>query len=49
MSMNDIENELVAHRVVQYKLTIPEGVTSEQIVQRLRDDTVLIGDIKEVL
>jgi UPF0755 protein len=47
MSMNDIENELVAHRVVRYKLTIPEGLTSEQIVQRLRDDPVLIGDIKE--
>jgi UPF0755 protein len=47
MSMNDIENELVAHHVVRYKLTIPEGLTSEQIVQRLRDDTVLIGDIKE--
>jgi UPF0755 protein len=47
MSMNDIENELVAHRVVRYKLTIPEGLTGEQIVQRLRDDPVLIGDIKE--
>ncbi len=47
MSMNDIENELVAHHVVRYKLTIPEGLTTEQIVQRLRDDTVLIGDIKE--
>ncbi len=47
MSMNDIESELVAHRVVRYKLTIPEGLTSDQIVQRLRDDTVLIGDIKE--
>ena len=47
MSMNDIENELVAHRVVRYKLTIPDGLTSEQIVQRLRDDPVLIGDIKE--
>jgi UPF0755 protein len=47
MSMNDIENELVAHRVVRYKLTIPEGLTSEQIVERLRDDPVLIGDVKE--
>jgi UPF0755 protein len=47
MSMNDIENELVAHRVVRYKLTIPEGLTSEEIVERLRDDPVLIGDIKE--
>jgi UPF0755 protein len=47
MSMNDIENELVAHRVVMYKLTIPEGLTSEQIVQRLREDEVLAGDVKE--
>ena len=41
VSMNDVENELVAHRVVMYKLTIPEGLTSEQIVQRLRDNDVL--------
>ncbi len=47
MSMNDIENELVAHRVVRYKLSIPDGLTSEQIAERLRDDPVLIGDIKE--
>jgi UPF0755 protein len=48
MSMNDIENELVAHRVVMYKLTIPEGLTSEQIVQRLRENDVLVGDVKEI-
>ena len=47
MSMNDIENELVAHRVVMYKLTIPEGLTSEQIVERLRENEVLAGDVKE--
>ena len=47
MSMNDIENELIAHRVVRYKLTIPEGLTSEQIVDRLREDTVLTGDVRE--
>ena len=48
MSMNDIENELLAHRVVMYKLTIPEGLTSEQIVERLREDDVLSGDVKDV-
>ncbi|HSU98498.1 MAG TPA: endolytic transglycosylase MltG, partial [Roseiarcus sp.] len=48
MSMNDVENELIAHRVVRYKLTLPEGLTSEQVVDRLRDDTVLTGDIREV-
>src|SRR5580693_10396386 len=47
MSMNEIENELLAHRVVRYKLTIPEGLTSEQVVDRLRDDTVLTGDVRE--
>jgi UPF0755 protein len=47
MSMNDIENELVAHRVVMYKLTIPEGLTSSQIVERLRENDVLGGDVKE--
>jgi UPF0755 protein len=48
MSMNDVENELIAHRVVRYKLTIPEGLTSEQVVDRLREDTVLTGDVREL-
>ena len=48
MSMNDVENELIAHRVVRYKLTVPEGLTSEQVVDRLREDTVLTGDVREV-
>ena len=48
MSMNDVENELIAHRVVRYKLTIPEGLTSEQVVDRLREDTVLTGDLREL-
>ena len=47
MSMNDIENELIAHRVIRYKITIPEGLTSEQVVDRLHEDTVLTGDIRE--
>jgi UPF0755 protein len=47
MSMNEIENELIAHRVVRYKLTVPEGLTSEQVVDRLREDTVLTGEIRE--
>jgi UPF0755 protein len=47
VSMNDIESLLAGHHVVLHKLTIPEGLTSEQVVQRLRDDDVLTGDIKE--
>ena len=48
VSMNELENQLIAHHVVMYKLTIPEGLTSEQIVQRLRDNDVLVGDVKEI-
>ncbi len=48
VSMNDIETLLASHKVVQHKLTVPEGLTSDQIVQRLRDDDVLVGDIREV-
>ena len=48
VSMNDVENELIAHRVVRYKLTVPEGLTSEQVVDRLREDTVMTGDVREV-
>ena len=48
ISMNEIESELAARRVVQHKLTIPEGLTSDQIAQRLRDDDVLVGDVREI-
>jgi UPF0755 protein len=47
VSLRQVEEELIAHKVVQHKLSIPEGLTSDQIVQRLRDDDVLVGDIKE--
>ena len=45
--MNEIESLLASHKVVLHKVTVPEGLTSEQIVQRLRDNDVLVGDIKE--
>jgi UPF0755 protein len=48
VSMNEIENELIVHHVVRYKLTVPEGLTSEQVVDRLREDPVLVGEIREI-
>jgi UPF0755 protein len=33
---------------IEYRITIPEGLTSEQIVGRLRDNDVLTGDIARV-
>ncbi len=47
LSMREVEDMLAHHRVVRHKLSVPEGLTSEQIVQRLRDDELLSGDIKE--
>jgi UPF0755 protein len=47
ISMNEIERLLASRKVVQHKITLPEGLTSEQIVERLREDDVLVGDVKE--
>jgi UPF0755 protein len=46
-SVRDVENELLSGKVVLHSITIPEGLTSDQIVQRLNDNDVLAGDIKE--
>jgi UPF0755 protein len=47
VSMREVEDMLAHHRVLKHKLTIPEGLTSEQIVERLKADDLLAGEIKE--
>jgi UPF0755 protein len=47
-SLRDVVATIVEGRVVSHQLTIPEGLTSEQIVARLLDDDVLTGNIKEI-
>jgi UPF0755 protein len=47
VSLRQVEDELVAGKVVLHSLTIPEGLTSDQVVQRVRDNDVLVGEIKE--
>ena len=39
---------LAEGKTITYKVTIPEGLTSEQIVDRLKADANLAGDIAEV-
>ena len=46
-SLREVEETLVSGKAVQHKLTIPEGWTTEQIMQRLRDNDVLVGEVKE--
>jgi UPF0755 protein len=36
-----------AKNAILHALTIPEGLTSEQIVQRVREDDVLVGEVRE--
>jgi UPF0755 protein len=44
-SMADIMDAMVSGRGILYSLTIPEGLTSEQIVARLRSEDILAGDM----
>lgn len=46
-SLREVIDELVAGKQVMHSLTIPEGLTSEQIVQRLRESDLLAGDLIE--
>src|SRR5579863_8888565 len=36
-SMRQVKAQLASGKVLQHKLTIPEGLTSEQVLQRIRD------------
>lgn len=47
-SIRSIVETLSEGRSVLMKVTVPEGLTSYQIVERLRADQSLIGDIREV-
>ncbi len=47
-SLRDVVATIVEGRVVPHQLTVPEGLTSEQIVARLLDDDILTGNIKEI-
>jgi UPF0755 protein len=47
-SLADVVNTIIENKVVQHTLTIPEGLTSEQIVARLLENNALSGQIKEI-
>jgi UPF0755 protein len=48
VSLREVIDEMVAGRQVLHSLTIPEGLTSEQIVQRLRESDMLAGDVVDI-
>jgi UPF0755 protein len=47
-SLQDVINTIIEGKVVQHAITIPEGLTSQQIVQRLLDTDILAGNIREI-
>jgi UPF0755 protein len=47
-SLRDVVATMVEGKVVAHQVSIPEGLTSDQIVARLLQDDVLTGDIKEI-
>src|SRR5262247_2358822 len=47
-SLHDVVDTLIEGKVIQHQVTIPEGLTSEQIVARLLENDVLGGPIKEI-
>jgi UPF0755 protein len=46
-SLHDVINTIIEGKVVQHQVTVAEGLTSEQIVQRLMEADFLTGNIKE--
>ena len=47
-SLRDIIGIIVEGKVVQHAVTIPEGLTSEQIVARLSDNDLFSGSVREM-
>lgn len=44
-SMRDIMDAMVTGKGILYSISIPEGLTSQQIVDRLKSEDILVGDI----
>src|SRR5437868_7408073 len=47
-SLRDVIATIVEGKVVQHAVTIPEGLTSEQIVARLVDNDIFAGSVREM-
>jgi UPF0755 protein len=47
-SLREVMDELINGRQILHGVTIPEGLTTDQIVSRLRESDVLAGDMAEL-
>ncbi len=47
-TLKEVRDTLLEGRSIQHSITIPEGLTSEQIVNRLKENEILVGDVKTI-
>jgi UPF0755 protein len=47
-TLNAVIDTLVEGKAILHGVTVPEGLTSEQIVERLKESDVLTGDVKDI-
>src|SRR5262249_6808990 len=47
-SIAEVLDTIIENKVVQHQVTVPEGLTSEQIVQRLLENEILTGNVREI-
>ncbi|MCA0424699.1 MAG: endolytic transglycosylase MltG [Proteobacteria bacterium] len=47
-SLADVIDTIANGRAIEHNITIPEGLTSEQIVARVRDSDLLVGSIADI-
>lgn len=47
-SLREVMDTLVSGKQVLHAITIPEGLTTQQIVERLQENDVLIGDVRDL-
>src|SRR4029434_7761211 len=47
-SLRDVVDTIIEGKVVQHAFTVAEGLTSDQIVQKLSDNDTLTGNIRDV-
>ncbi|QGM94238.1 endolytic transglycosylase MltG [Methylocystis rosea] len=48
ISVRDVIDQIASGRQIMHSVTIPEGLTSEQIVQKLKEAELLVGDIVDL-
>jgi UPF0755 protein len=48
VSLREVRDILIEGKSILHSVTIPEGLTSEQIVNRLRENDILVGDIRTI-